>query len=759
MSVIIPTFNREKYIYSTLLCLINQIELDDINYEIIIIDSGNDETKHLVQQFIQQSNVTIKYKKIKNCSNRSLIRNVGAKLASSEILLFLDNDILIPQNYISFHYKIHNQNKFSIVCGRRKSLIEFNIDEFGYENLVNKFSKLDDLPWYEDERMSQNTQFDFWRFVFSHSLSIHKKDFFYLNGFNKKFGNNWGFEDLELGYKAQVQGMKFIFLKEPAVYHQPHFVQSKNQQKLNQTNLYLFKRIHNCFEFELCTNFSSRYEEYFKIIKKIPENLCKPSLDEMNCFDYIFSAVYTKERPSLNPNVMLGVIKPKIKNKNKCKVLILCSVFFMPFEIQVSIIETASSIVNEMTVALNRDKDIRVLKNIYTILGYKIEIEKLKNYAIVKIKEKTYSKIIHTVLPDVLDVERRLAYKIVLQNLKLHGFMIATSDIKSIHDYSTEEFSISENYTYRLENSIEANIGKYNRIFLMSLSNYVRGVHSFKDEKNTFVINDLDFEKNKFAPPNVLFKDSVFVPSHIYQNLIFASVKDLIFSTTLSSKKYIEKEETQYITFMGNGFYEDGIDVVLAWLKRKKQDSNFRLTVKCPDVKKLLEKSFPRHNYASWDNKNFDEIINFDKQIYLLKKAIEDFELSNFVIIKNINITFNEVVSLITESDVCIFTSRGVNISPLVYASIILGRETVICEQQKIPECCKQRCKIVHTFGKSLSECLRIPKNIYNINHLAFDFTEEEFESAILQENKVEENIDFFSEKINFESLLNIFDY
>lgn len=48
ISVIIPTFNRAKFLYSTLLCLCNQKISINLDYEIIIIDSGDDNETELI---------------------------------------------------------------------------------------------------------------------------------------------------------------------------------------------------------------------------------------------------------------------------------------------------------------------------------------------------------------------------------------------------------------------------------------------------------------------------------------------------------------------------------------------------------------------------------------------------------------------------------------------------------------------------------------------------------------------------------------
>lgn len=74
VSVIIPTFNRAEFLYTTLLCLCSQKA--ECEYEIIIIDSGNDKTESLVKMFQNRMQKNIVYKKIKRCRNRSLFGNI-----------------------------------------------------------------------------------------------------------------------------------------------------------------------------------------------------------------------------------------------------------------------------------------------------------------------------------------------------------------------------------------------------------------------------------------------------------------------------------------------------------------------------------------------------------------------------------------------------------------------------------------------------------------------------------------------------------
>lgn len=107
ISLIIPTFNRDKYIERTLLSALNQtVKLD----EIIVIDDGSqDNTKQLLEHY------DIKYIYQENAGVSSA-RNRGIKEAKNEWICFLDSDDIWEdtkiEKQIAFH-KLHPDILFS----------------------------------------------------------------------------------------------------------------------------------------------------------------------------------------------------------------------------------------------------------------------------------------------------------------------------------------------------------------------------------------------------------------------------------------------------------------------------------------------------------------------------------------------------------------------------------------------------------------------------------------------------------------------
>lgn len=102
-SVIIPLYNKEKYIINTLKSAINQTFND---FEIIIInDSSTDNSLELVQNI---KNDKIKIYSIKN-SGVSFARNFGIGIAEGDYIAFLDSDDLwLPNHLETINQMIHS---------------------------------------------------------------------------------------------------------------------------------------------------------------------------------------------------------------------------------------------------------------------------------------------------------------------------------------------------------------------------------------------------------------------------------------------------------------------------------------------------------------------------------------------------------------------------------------------------------------------------------------------------------------------------
>ena len=94
-SVVIPVFNKEKYIKETILSVFNQTY---DNYEIIIInDASTDNSLKIIEEVISDKAVIINNK---NNLGLSASRNIGFEASSDKFVAFLDGDDVLGQNFL-----------------------------------------------------------------------------------------------------------------------------------------------------------------------------------------------------------------------------------------------------------------------------------------------------------------------------------------------------------------------------------------------------------------------------------------------------------------------------------------------------------------------------------------------------------------------------------------------------------------------------------------------------------------------------------
>lgn len=94
-SVVIPVFNKEKYIKETILSVFNQTY---DNYEIIIInDASTDNSLKIIEEVISDKAVIINNK---NNLGLSASRNIGFEASSCKYIAFLDGDDVWDKNFL-----------------------------------------------------------------------------------------------------------------------------------------------------------------------------------------------------------------------------------------------------------------------------------------------------------------------------------------------------------------------------------------------------------------------------------------------------------------------------------------------------------------------------------------------------------------------------------------------------------------------------------------------------------------------------------
>lgn len=213
ISVIIPTVNREKYLFNTIYDLNNQIIN---NIEVIIIDQN----KNINLTFYK--NLKNKFKKLKimifyqYVCNSSAARNLGVINANSNIVLFLDDDVrILSRFFLKNHLKNYINKNVKIVAGKI-------FEESSYFNKKNIFSKYKSFFFKNDWRLFRlNSSFKVRKYKIGRSanLSTRKKTYLNLGGMDTNFIKGAHREETDFLFNAAQKKIKVLFDPNSQVIH------------------------------------------------------------------------------------------------------------------------------------------------------------------------------------------------------------------------------------------------------------------------------------------------------------------------------------------------------------------------------------------------------------------------------------------------------------------------------------------------------------------------------------------------------------
>ncbi|EKE97456.1 glycosyltransferase, group 2 family protein [Tolypothrix sp. PCC 7601] len=119
ISAIICTHNRDTYLGAAIDSLLAQNFAAE--FEVLVVDNNSsDRTKEVVAQ--RASNPRLKYV-FEPTTGLSVARNTGAKLASGEILAYLDDDAVASDRWLSVFYDAYKNNSQLAIAGGKVTLL------------------------------------------------------------------------------------------------------------------------------------------------------------------------------------------------------------------------------------------------------------------------------------------------------------------------------------------------------------------------------------------------------------------------------------------------------------------------------------------------------------------------------------------------------------------------------------------------------------------------------------------------------------
>lgn len=209
ISLIIPTFDHSSEIKKVIKSLYQQ----QGPFELIIIGTTKEEG---TLKAILENAPMCRLKLITLNFERKLgdyryaaghMRNIGAVHSVSPRLLFMDSDILLPAR--SLELFVNNLDHHDLVMPMRRHQKGLLSRLFLKPTVREKDQHW--LSFYSNPRSWSSLKSP-WKYISTYTLGIKRSFFMKLGGFNPSF-NSYGFEDVELGYRAYKNEASFKLLK------------------------------------------------------------------------------------------------------------------------------------------------------------------------------------------------------------------------------------------------------------------------------------------------------------------------------------------------------------------------------------------------------------------------------------------------------------------------------------------------------------------------------------------------------------------
>jgi glycosyltransferase involved in cell wall biosynthesis len=198
LSVVVAVYNGANFLPS---CLSAIREAIDAETEIILVNDGStDNSAEIGKQF------GTKVINLKQCTGAANARNVGARKAQGEIILFVDADVVIQRDTIKHLRQIFAENpEYSAVFGSYDTA-PGEPDFFSqYRNLMHHFFHQIGCPEAET----------FW----SGLGAMKREAFLHVGGFDAHKYKTPSVEDIELGYRLREKGCRILLVPELQVKH------------------------------------------------------------------------------------------------------------------------------------------------------------------------------------------------------------------------------------------------------------------------------------------------------------------------------------------------------------------------------------------------------------------------------------------------------------------------------------------------------------------------------------------------------------
>ena len=207
-TLIIPTLNRAKTALDTLAKLESQTS---DRFEVLVVDQSDRIDAGLKNYRSGKYGYRYIHEEIKNLPNA---RNIGARQATGDILIFIDDDVVPNDDYVSSYRKIFAKNPgYTVIGGKireENSRIMINAPTItgGRISCYGKTRKnfMADTPGECD-------------WVVGCNFAVRRKWFLDVGGFDTNYIGNAILEDTDFCFNIKTRGGVVMYFPDPSLHH------------------------------------------------------------------------------------------------------------------------------------------------------------------------------------------------------------------------------------------------------------------------------------------------------------------------------------------------------------------------------------------------------------------------------------------------------------------------------------------------------------------------------------------------------------
>ena len=201
VSIVIPTYNRKPILIKCLHALENQ-KLNKLidSYEIIVVDDGStDGTTEWIKENQRNLPHVVLYEQ--EHGGPALGRNLGVLKSTGDVIIFIDSDLVVVNNFIINH--VSKLNKYWIKKNKKCFTYGSVINTSNFQNPLSEDSKITDISF---------------AYFATGNVAISKELLLDVGLFDTSF-SLYGWEDLELGERLKKIGVKLIKCPDAKGFH------------------------------------------------------------------------------------------------------------------------------------------------------------------------------------------------------------------------------------------------------------------------------------------------------------------------------------------------------------------------------------------------------------------------------------------------------------------------------------------------------------------------------------------------------------